>query len=667
MRLFTLIAAATLGLTQPVVHAETAAACTDFDSYVNGRWAATTELPADRSRIGNFDTLRLANDRLLEAALKELAAEPARQTSSGLQLLAAHYRAGMDEAGIERRGLAALQPWLTRIEKAERADLPALLGELARLQVTAPLAIGVGTDAKDATRHVLQVNQAGLGLPDRDDYLRQDERTARLTAAYRQYAQRLLGAAGVPADETTIDALLAFETELARASLTRVQRRDPNAAYNPYTVAALQADAPGLDWRAWLAAYTGRAEGAPVIVGQPGFTRAVAQLADKAAMATWRNYLRVRLLDATAEHGPKALAQAHFVYRSAAIRGLKAPPPRVERVILMIGGAYGGAPLSHTLGELFVVKAFSRQAQQRALVMVDDIRAAMRQRITKLPWMSEPTKQLAQAKLDAMRTKIGAPAAWRRYDGLALHPDDYLGNLLRINAWATADRLVGLDKPVDRERWNTSPHIVNAFAGGGNQIIFPAGILQPPFFDEKADDASNYGGIGMVIGHEITHHFDDRGRQFDAAGNLRDWWQPQDASAYKARADRVATLYSGYEPVPGVRIDGRLTLGENISDMAGVQIAYDGLQIALARQRAAGKPAALVDGATPEQRFFLANATIWRTKYRTEALMDQLRTNSHSPGRWRVLGPLTHTPAFAQAFGCKPGDPMVAGDPITVW
>ncbi|MBA4175151.1 MAG: hypothetical protein C0505_01100 [Leptothrix sp. (in: Bacteria)] len=384
-------------------------------------------------------------------------------------------------------------------------------------------------------------------------------------------------------------------------------------------------------------------------------------------MDTWRHYLRLRLLDASAEHGPKALAQAHFDYRSRAIRGLKAPPARSERVILMVGGQYGGSPLSHTLGELFVAEAFSPLAQQRALAMLDDIKAAMRQRITQLPWMSEPTKQLALAKLAAMRAKIGAPAAWRPYDGLALRADDYLGNLLRINAWATADRLAELDKPVDRERWNTSPHIVNAFAAGGNQIIFPAGILQPPFFDARADDASNYGGIGMVIGHEITHHFDDRGRRFDAAGNLRDWWQPADAGAYQARADRVAALYGGYEPVPGVRINGRLTLGENISDMAGVQIAYDGLQRALARQRAAGQPAPLVEGATPEQRFFYANATIWRTKYRTEALVDQLRTDSHSPGRWRVLAPLTHTPAFALAFGCKPGDGMVAGDPVSVW
>jgi putative endopeptidase len=266
-----------------------------------------------------------------------------------------------------------------------------------------------------------------------------------------------------------------------------------------------------------------------------------------------------------------------------------------------------------------------------------------------------------------MTAKIGAPERWKTYDGLVLQPDDYLGNLLKVNAWASADRLPDLKRPVDRTRWNTSPHIVNAFAASGNQIVFPAGILQPPFFDEKADDASNYGAIGMVIGHEITHHFDDRGRQFDAQGNLRDWWLPADVAAYRARADKVAALYSGYEPLPGERINGRQTLGENISDVGGMQIAFAGLQIALERQKKAGKPAPLIDGHTPEQRFFMANAVVWRIKFRTEALVNQIRTGQHSPGRWRILGPMSNMSSFAQAFNCKPGDAMVAGEPIIVW
>ena len=646
------------------------AACIDFDAYVNGRWLASTELPADRARIGSFDTLRVEADRLLGRALTELVAEPARQATPGLRLLAAYYRSGMDEAAIDKRGLSAAKPWLDRIDAVTREGLPALMGDLARVQIAAPIAIGVGSDAKDATRHVLSVSQAGLGLPDREDYFRDDEHTRRVKTAYRAYGRSLLGAAGARADEATLDALIALETELAQASMPRAERRDPVTQYNPMDVATLQGRAPGFDWQAWLAAYTGRPEataGLPLVVGQPAFAQATARLAQQAPLHAWRSYLRLRLLDALAEHGPQALDRAHFEYYRVAIRGLKAQPARSDRVILAIGGARGSAPMGETLGELYVAKAFSPLAQARAQQMFEDIRTALRQRIQTLDWMAAPTQAMALAKLDAMATKIGAHERWRNYDGLVLQGDDFAGNLLRVNAWATAQRLTDLGRPVDRQRWFTSPHIVNAFAAGGNQIVFPAAILQPPFFDAHADDASNFGGIGMVIGHEITHHFDDRGRQFDAVGNLREWWSAQDAAAYKARAQRVSALYGGFEPVPGVRIDGQLTLGENISDFGGLQLAFEGLQIALARQREAGKPVPMMDGQTPEQRYFTANAIVWRSKTRVEALVEQLRTDGHSPGRWRVLAPMSQMPAFALAFGCKAGDAMVAAEPIRIW
>ena len=650
------------------------AACADFDEYVNGRWKATTEVPPSRARIGSFDSLAESNTRLLEAALTELAAQPARQTSPGLKLLAAYYRSGMDTAAIERQGLSAVQPLLARINKLQRDDLPVLLGDLARLGIAAPVAVFVGTDAKDAARHVLSLGQSGLGLPDRDDYAKTDATTQRVKAAYRQHAATLLVAAGTrpgATAEAAVDTLMAFEGELAAAAMTLVQRRDPNATYNPVTVPGLQTQAPGLDWRVFLATYTGLPdiEGGktPIVLSQPAFAAAVAQRAQKAPLDTWRDYLRVRLLDTVAPYGPKLLAQSHFNYTQAAQRGLEQAPPRVETVVLQIGGRTGGLPLGQALGELYTAKAFSPQAQAHALQMVDDIRAGMRLRVQASPWMSPATQVVALQKLDAMATKIGAPDRWNTYAGLALQPDDYMGNLLKVNAWSTADRLPDLQRPVDRTRWIGSPHVVNAFAAGGNQIVFPAGILQPPFFDELADDASNYGAIGMVIGHEITHHFDDRGRQFDARGNLRDWWLPGDVTAYRARADQVAALYSSYEPLPGEPINGRQTLGENLSDIGGIQIAFAGLQVALERQKKAGKPAPLVDGHTPEQRFFMANAVVWRTKYRNEALVNQIRTGQHSPARWRILGPMSNMQAFAQAFSCKPGDAMVAGHPIVVW
>lgn len=642
-------------------------ACTDFDAYVNGEWERTTELPPDRARFGSFDLLRRANDQLLARALADLVADPARQTSPGLQRLAAYYRAGMDEAAVERAGLAALAAPRSRIAGLTRETLPAVLGELARLGLDQPLRPGVGSDFRDATRHLVNLWHGGLGLPDRDDYTKTDETSQKLREAYRAYVRALMQAASTPVSDAEIDRLMALEAQFAASQLTPVQRRNPQALNNRRSVAALQAEAPGLDWGAWLASWSGGKAFGEFNLSQPALARAFAQAAQAEPIETWKLYLQVRLLDQFAPTLPAAFETAHFAYRSGAIRGLKQPPPRSERVLAQATGQYGGSPMGEALGELYVRQAFSPVAQRRALVMVEDIRSAMRQRIRALPWMSAPTKTAALAKLDAMVPQIGAPTRWRTWQGLEQRPDDFAGNVMRLAQWELGERLADFDKPVDRTRWNTSASTVNAFAAGGNRIVFPAGILQPPFFDEHADDASNYGAIGTVIGHEITHHFDDRGRQFDAVGNLRDWWAPEDAAAYKARAEQVAQLYSGYEPLPGVRINGHQMLGENISDFGGIHIAFDGLQIALERRRKAGEATPLVDGRTPEQRFFIANAIIWRSKIREAALLNQLRTGQHSPGRFRVLGPISHQPAFARAFGCKAGDPMAAAAPIFIW
>jgi len=649
-------------------------ACQDFYTHVNAGWLARTVLPEDRGRIGSFDELRIANSRLLETALAELLADPARATSPGLKLLASAYRAAMDEAGIERAGLAAVAPWLARIAALKStAELPALLADLARHRIAAPLTAWVSPDTEDTRRHELYLGNEGLGLPDRDDYFKTDTTTQRVTAAYRVHAANLLRAAGAAHDEAAIDALLAFERQLADATLTRVQRRDPQATNNRSDLKALAERAPGFDWSAYLGAVLqGTSANTPpdqrrFVLSQPAFATAMARLVQQAPLADWQRYLRVRLLDDLAPQLPKALADSHFAYHETAVRGIRRAPPRSEQVVWELGGRTGGEPLGLAIGELYVSRAFSATAQAKASAMVDDVKEAMRQRIRGLDWMAPATRTKALAKLDAMALQIGGPSEWPRYPGLELKADDYAGNQLRLSAWDQARRIADLDRPVDRNRWTTAPHIVNAFAGSPNRIVFPAGILQPPLFDERADDAVNYGAIGSVIGHEITHHFDDRGRQFDADGNLRDWWTPEDAAAYRARADRVATLYGSYQPLPGQFLNGRQTLGENISDVAGIRIAYDGLQLLLARQRAQGKPVAPIDGLSPEQRFFVANAAIWRTRYRDEALISQIRTGQHSPGPFRVRGPLSNLPAFGQAFGCKPGEPMMASEPIAVW
>lgn len=642
------------------------APCDDFYAFVNANWEAATELPASRARIGSFEQLRQANDELLDKALKELANKPALQTTPGLKLIAAYFASGMDEAAIEARGFSPVTPLLNRVDALQRReDLPALLALLNRGGVSAPLSFSVQPDRKDTRRNVLGLNQSGLGLPDRDDYFRDDERTRAVKAAYRGYTRSLLAAAGKPASDAELDALFAFETRLAESSRERTQLRDPNANYNAMSPAELAAAAPGLDWTAYLAVLTAGAKPPQrFIVGQPEFATRLAQLAAETPLPVWRQYLALRVLDAAAPRLPKAFSTASFEYRGKTITGLQAPPPRAEDVIVQIGGRYGNEPVALALGELFVARAFSPEAQKRSLALVEDIRASMRERIEKLTWMTAPTKAKALDKLAQMQPKIGAPDKWPQYEGLQLSTTDFAGNWLKVALWHSDRQVKDLDAPVERGRWRTSPHIVNAFAGGLNEITFPAGILQPPFFDAKADDAANYGGIGMVIGHEITHHFDDSGRNFDAGGSLTDWWTAADAAGYKARADKVAERYGAISPLPGYSINGRLTLGENISDMSGLPIAYEGLQRALKRTGTADRK---IDGYTPAQRFFLSNALIWRTKVRTEFLINQLRTDSHSPAKYRVLTPMSNSAYFAQAFSCKPGSAMVATDPLTVW
>lgn len=641
-----------------------AEACVDFDAYVNGQWKAATPIPPDRARIGSFETLRDESREIVEKALAEAALSPAVLDTPGKRLAAGFYVSGMDPAAIERRGLDSLRPLLRRIDALnERAELPSLLAELARYGIDAPLRVGVFPDPKDRRRYIVGLDQGGLGLPDREDYFRDDARTQALRRAYETYRLRLAQLAGAADAAAASSASYELQRQFADASQTRIERRDPYAVYQLNSVASLAQRAPGFDWKAYFTALA-VPEFAEFNVASPKFASALARAAAEAPLATWRAYLRERVLDELAPTLPAPFVTARFDYRGREIQGLEQQPGREEQVIRVITGPFGSEPLAEGLGQLYVAKAFSPEAKARAVQMVADIKAAMRVRIEGLGWMSASTKASALKKLDAMALKIGYPDRWKTYDGLEIARDDFSGNWLRARAWAFEDRRADLGKPVDRSRWNNSPHLVNAFAGGLNEIIFPAAILQPPFFHPGADVAVNFGGIGTVIGHEITHHFDDRGRQFDSVGNLADWWTADDASRYKARAARLAEQYSAYAPLPGQSINGQQTLGENISDLAGVRIAYDGLQIALARQ-----PVGPIDGLTQDQRFFISFATIWRAQYRSAALIDQLRTGQHSPPRYRVLGPLSNFPAFAQAFRCPADAPMMraAGEQITIW
>ena len=648
--------------------AEAAAPCDDFEAYVNGAWRAATPLPADQARVGSVDELRRLNQRQLEAALAAALADRRLLDTPGKRLAADFYASGLDAAAIERNGVAALQPLLTRIDLlSQRSQLPLLVGELARVLVSAPIAVGVAPDARDKRRFRVGLSQAGLGLPDRDDYFRDDARARQVRDAYRDYLARLLVLAGAGEAQAVREAaaVMVIETRLAAASLRRAEMRDPNRLYNPTPVAQLDGKGGGLDWAALLAALD-LAAADTVIVAQPGFVEAVNTLAREAPLPVWRAYLRVRLLDEAAPTLPLAWQQARFEFRGRVLRGVRERAPRHEEVLDLISGPIGNAPLAEGLGQLFVARAFSPLAKARALAMVEDIRAALRARIERLDWMTAPTRARAIAKLDAMVLQIGYPQHWKTYDNLTIDARDYAGNALRAARWESARRCARLAQPVDRGEWFSAPHTVNAFAGGFNNIVFPAGILQPPFFDPAADDASNFGAIGAVIGHEITHHFDDRGRRFDQFGNLADWWSAEDEAAYQARAQRLVAQFSGYTPLPGHAIDGVQTLGENIADLGGIKIAYDGLQRALARELA---PPPAAGAYTPSQRFFIAYATVWRDKMRAEALITQLRSGAHAPARYRVLGPLANMPAFAQAFACAPGSPMARAeaDRVAIW
>lgn len=644
------------------------APCDDFYEHVNAAWIAATPLPDDRARIGSFDELERRNQRALDAALAAALADRSLLDTPGKRLVVDFYASGMDLPAIERQGTAAVQPLLALIDGLlERAQLPRVIARLAEVNVDAPVNIRVSPDARDKRRHRVQCWQSGLGLPDRDDYFRDDQRAREVRDGYRAYLVRLLALAGAAQAEAVRGAaeVMVMETRLANASLKRTDMRDPNTLYNLKTPAELSGPAGGLDWPALLAELK-LGEADAVVVAQPGFIDAVNRLAREVGLPAWRNYLRVRLLDEVAPTLPAPWQEAHFAFRHKVLRGVQQRRARSEEVVNLISGNVGQHPLAEGLGELFVAREFSPVAKARAVTMVEDIKAAMRARIGRLDWMGAATRERAIAKLDAMVLQIGYPDRWKTYAGLVIDPADFAGNWLRAWRHETARRYARLSQPVDRSEWFASPHIVNAFAGGFNNIVFPAGILQSPFFDDTADDATNFGGIGMVIGHEITHHFDDRGRRFDEVGNLADWWTAQDAANYKDRADRLAAQYSAYAPLPGHPINGVQTLGENISDVGGVQIAYDGLQRALARQPAA-KPA--VGEPTPLQRFFISNAIIWRSKIRAQALITQLRSGQHSPAKYRVLGPLVNTPAFAEAFSCPPGSAMVRADAdrISLW
>ena len=631
----------------------------DFFRFVNGGWLTRTEIPGDRSSWGSFAELRERSQANVRTILEE-AVRANAPAGSIQQKIGDMYASFVDSAAVDAKGITPLQGELSAIAAVSSPkQLPATFARMARLGVATPVGVYVSQDQRNSEQYIVGVTQSGLGLPDRDYYLKPDAKLAAARTAYAQYITRLLTLAGQPDAAGAAARVVAFETQLAGRQWDRARNRDRNATYNRMTVAQLAASTPAFDWKAYLAEAKLSAA-TDVVVRQPDYLRAVDTLLAATPVGTVREYLTFKLLDSYADELPSAFQNARFDFRGRTLSGVTEQSPRWKRAVNEVEGALG-----EPVGQIYVKRFFAPEAKARMDALVQNVVAAYRVGIDSLEWMSPATKAEAKAKLAKFTVKIGYPDRWRDYSALEVRRDDLLGNAKRANAFAYDDMVSRLGKPVERWRWGMTPQTVNTYYNSvNNEIVFPAAILQPPFFNVDADDAVNYGAIGAVIGHEIGHGFDDQGRKSDGAGNLRDWWTADDAKAYDARATKLGAQYAAIRPIDSLAINPRLTMGENIGDVSGLAAAYRAYRLSLG-----GKPAPVIGGYTGDQRFFLGYAQVWRTKMRDDALRQQLLTDPHSPGAVRAYVPLVNNDAFAAAWGLKPGDKMyVAPDQrVKIW
>lgn len=634
--------------------------CDDFFRYANGKWLDRTEIPSSEPGWGSFNEVHERNREVLRRIAEEAAAANAPKGSVE-QKVGDYWATGMDEAAIEAAGTQPISAELALVDGlTDRAKLPEGLARLHRARLFGAFIPVVRQDPGDSTRNQLWLQQGGLGMPDRDHYLKEDERAREIRQKYVAHVTRMLGLLGDDAERAAYGAatILTLETRLAQASMTRVDQRDPYKVYNKMTVAQL-AERCAWEWNGYLDAL-GAPGLADVNVRQPLFFAELAKALADAPLEQIRTYLRWHVVRTMASSLPAAFEAESFGFNSGVLQGVPEQRPRWKRVLESM------EHIGEELGQLYVERAFPPEAKRRILELVEDLRAALRDRIRSLDWMGDATRQQALRKLDAFAVKMAYPDRWRDHSALEIDRSPYARNVLRANEWRTRRDLAKLGQPVDRTEWLMSPQTVNAYYDPlMNEIVFPAGILQPPFFYADADDAVNYGAIGMVIGHEMSHGFDDAGSKYDADGNLKEWWTPDDRKAYESRTDLIVQQFEGYEPLPGQRINGKLTLGENIGDLGGIKIAWAAFRRALERK---GRPAP-IDGFTPEQRFFLGLAQSWHTKLRDEALRLRLTIDPHSPGRYRVLGPLSNMPEFHEAFACGDGVPMRRPEAVrpTIW
>ena len=632
----------------------------DIFVHLNGKWLATTEIPADKSSWGTFAKLRDDIQPQLRTIIEAAAKDGA--TSADAKRIGDFYSSFMDEAKVEQLGLTPLSGELARVAALKsKKDIPALIAHFDRIGFNAPIAFAVHQDNKDSTKYVADIQQAGLGLPDRDYYLKKDDaKMVDTVAKYQQHIAKMLTLAGNAHAADEAKAIVALETQLAQIQWSKVELRDPIKGYNKVALPKLKGLAAGYDWNTWLKDTGIAGKVNYVIVGQPSFIKGYNKVLADTSLDTWKAYFQWQAIHATAPYLSKAYVDENFAFYGTVLSGVTEMRPRWKRGVTTTEGALG-----ESIGKLYVEQYFPAERKARMEELVHNLLATYKTSIDTLDWMSPVTKKQAQAKLAKFTTKIAYPNHWRDYSKLTVSKDDLVGNVLRSNEFDYEKDLNKLGKPIDREEWGMTPQTVNAYYNPEmNEIVFPASILQPPFFDANADDAVNYGAIGAVIGHEISHGFDDQGAQYDGDGNLRDWWTKEDHKNFAAKTKMLVDQYNQFSPLPGYHVNGELTLGENIADNSGVAIAYKAYKLSLH-----GQPAPVIDGLTGDQRFYMGFAQVWRMKMREPQQIVQIKTDPHSPGQFRANGTLRNQPGFYEAFDVKPGDKMYLApqDRVIMW
>ena len=628
----------------------------DFFDYANGKWLEAFEIPPDRSSFGAFNRLEdLSEQRVREIIEQAAAGHP--PAGSPEQKIGDYYASFMDQAAIEANGLAPVTADLQRIAAASaRKDIATLFGQPGFASL---FDLDLPPDLKNPDRYSVVISQSSLGLPDRDYYLKNDPKLQEIRGKYVAYIEQMLALGNVAEAHAKAVAVMAFETQVAKAQWPIEKRRDVDATYNPRTKSQLSVYAPGFEWQAFLAASEiGTRES--LILSELTAIRALAGIFKRTPLPTLQAYLTFHYLSDHAPYLPKRFDDARFAFYGRTLRGQPEQRERWKRAVSTVNDALG-----EQVGQVYVARYFPPESKAKVQQLVANLRAALGERIDALTWMTPATKSRAHDKLATFTPKVGYPDKWKDYSSLQVRRDDLIGNVRRASLWHWRYQVARLDKPVDRSEWQMTPQEINAYYNPlNNEIVFPAAILQPPFFDPNADDAVNYGGIGAVIGHEIGHGFDDQGRKFGPDGSLQDWWTPQDVQAFTQRVARLIKEYSQFEALPGLKVNGANTIGENIGDLGGLDIAYHAYHLALQ-----GRSAPLIDGLSGDQRFFLSWAQVWRTKFREGALRELTMSDVHSPPYFRVNGTMPNIDAWYAAFGVKAGDKLYLppAQRVSIW